>query len=136
MKTNAPAGPAIAVTAIGQPDPSLAFAPLFDLVMHRALGIPQPVRSEPKLRDRRTCVYRFFNAAGELLYVGVASNLASRKSSHRSASKWFGEVATTTEQWFDNRSEALAAEVAAIKKERPRHNVTSKPKSATGARHE
>jgi excisionase family DNA binding protein len=70
-----------------------------------------------------TCLYRHFDADGALLYVGVSLSAIARLCQHRAESGWFGRITTVTLQWFPNRSQALAAETAAIRSEHPLHNV-------------
>lgn len=67
-------------------------------------------------------LYRHFDADGQLLYVGITSDLQSRTSHHKATSAWFDKVARTTTVCFDTREAALAAEAAAITKEKPLHN--------------
>jgi predicted GIY-YIG superfamily endonuclease len=85
--------------------------------------------------DGPTTLYRHFNEAGELLYVGVTCNFISRGATHRAAS-WARDVHKITLERFSKRSEALAAEAEAIRFEGPKHN-RSKPNGvaihATGA---
>lgn len=69
------------------------------------------------------CLYRHFDKDGALLYVGVSLNAVQRLSQHRDASHWFAEIASVTVTWFVDRTEALAAERAAITAENPRHNL-------------
>lgn len=68
------------------------------------------------------CLYRHFDRAGVLLYVGQSVSALTRTSTHRSQSDWFRDVATITIQRFQSRPELDAAEIAAIKTERPIHN--------------
>lgn len=72
--------------------------------------------------NRRTCVYRAYDAAERLLYVGISMNLDGRLAKHRSAA-WWPAVAEVTVQWFDGREAAKAAEREAISRENPLHNV-------------
>lgn len=71
----------------------------------------------------RTVLYRLFDAAGTLLYVGISSDPKVRWINHAGKKDWFPQVAATTFQWFDTRASAEAAEVEAIKAERPLHNI-------------
>ena len=71
----------------------------------------------------RTALYRHFDAAGTLLYVGISLSAVARLRSHQDESGWFGEIASVTIEWHDSRALAFAAERAAIKSERPRFNV-------------
>jgi predicted GIY-YIG superfamily endonuclease len=75
----------------------------------------------------RTAVYRLFDAGGTLIYVGSTADLDQRMSQHRSARRWWPQVdpARTTVVWFATRAEAEAAEVSAIRAERPVHNIRS-----------
>lgn len=79
----------------------------------------------------RTALYRLLAANGRLLYVGIATNPDSRWSGHSTNQPWWADVADRKVEWFPNRPAAAAAEVTAIKTERPLHNiqhaVTDKP---------
>lgn len=69
-----------------------------------------------------TALYRFFDAAGNLLYVGISDNLATRFKWHRENQSWWGDVATKTIAWYGTRNKAFAAEDYMIKTEFPLHN--------------
>ncbi|RSN12849.1 hypothetical protein DMB42_11770 [Nonomuraea sp. WAC 01424] len=69
----------------------------------------------------RTALYRLYDAADELLYVGITTDTAVRWQAH-STTKWWPQVARKAVQWYATRAEAAAAEIAAIKTERPAHN--------------
>jgi hypothetical protein len=73
--------------------------------------------------DRRTCVYRFYDSAGVLLYVGLSMSLEGRLAKHR-RKPWWPEVARTELEWFDGREAAKDAERFAIHHEHPVHNIT------------
>lgn len=77
-------------------------------------------RTEPA---RATCLYRLFDADDVLLYVGISKSGLMRLGQHLTEKPWASDVARTTIEWFTSRSEAAAAEVAAIVTEKPRHNV-------------
>lgn len=81
-----------------------------------------PVKCSHRHADLPTCLYRHRSAAGELLYVGIALSPAARLQGHRSEAPWFREIASITVEWFENRLEAMRAEVMAIRAERPRFN--------------
>jgi hypothetical protein len=74
----------------------------------------------------RAQLYRHFDAAGELLYVGCTGNVIRRTEQHEAQSPWLPEVATITVEHFASGSEALAAEEAAIRAENPKYNVRGK----------
>lgn len=73
--------------------------------------------------NERTVLYRFFNSAGDLLYVGITRDPASRIAQHGAEKPWWHVVANVTLEWHDSRQEALDAERAAIIAEQPAHNV-------------
>jgi hypothetical protein len=70
-------------------------------------------------------VYRLYAADDTLLYVGIAYNPKERWRSHARdrADTWWPLVARRDVEWFATRTEAAAAEVAAIVTEQPLHNV-------------
>lgn len=67
-------------------------------------------------------LYRFFDDAGRLLYVGESIDPLSRASSHRQTAPWFWRVAALHIIVLDSRDDALRAEAAAIKSELPMFN--------------
>lgn len=77
----------------------------------------------------RTALYRFFDAAGRLLYVGVSGNTETRWRQHAESKPWWPDVADKTTEWLDSRPEALDAERVAIRTEKPLHNHQNKPSS-------
>lgn len=68
-------------------------------------------------------LYRYFDASGTLLYVGISLHAAQRASEHRKDKAWWSDVASMTIQHLPTRSAALKAERVAIVNERPLHNV-------------
>jgi predicted GIY-YIG superfamily endonuclease len=77
----------------------------------------------------RTALYRLYDAAGQLLYVGISIDPPKRVNVHRweVGKKWRHDIAHYTEQWFDTRVSAEAAEVATIRTELPLHNRRHRP---------
>jgi predicted GIY-YIG superfamily endonuclease len=73
--------------------------------------------------SERTAVYRFRDAAGDLLYVGMTRNPRARFHNHAADKPWWPEVDAKAIEWLDTWAEAHAAEIAAIRAEKPRHNV-------------
>lgn len=71
----------------------------------------------------RTALYRHRDASGSLLYVGISLRPFKRLDQHGGQSHWFRQIASVTVEYFDTRSEAMAAEKEAIKVEQPRHNI-------------
>lgn len=72
--------------------------------------------------ERRT-VYRYYDAADRLLYVGCTQDVKKRSVQHRYHSPWWKEAAKVTLAEFDCERDALAAEQDAIQRESPRFNV-------------
>lgn len=77
---------------------------------------------------RKTCVYRFYDSAEHLLYVGISMNLNSRLAKHQQRG-WWPDVIRCDVEWFEGREAAKAAERRAIIKENPIHNVTRPPRT-------
>lgn len=74
----------------------------------------------------RTSLYRHFNGAGELLYVGVSLSAIQRLGQHAEHADWFKSISRVTIEHCDTREAALAAERAAVIRERPLHNIHHK----------
>lgn len=75
----------------------------------------------------RTALYRYFDADGGLLYIGISNDPDFRWKDHlygSSRRNWPSEAVRRTVEWHDSRPLALKAETDAIKAERPRHNGT------------
>lgn len=68
-------------------------------------------------------VYRAYDAAGRLLYVGTTRNLGSRLQTHNTQSWWFGLVDRITTEVYGDTTSAKAAEASAIRAEGPVANV-------------
>lgn len=75
-----------------------------------------------KGKQDETALYRLFGSDGQLLYIGVSCDLRSRFAQHSSSQRWWPQVARRKVEWLASRKEALAAERAAIMRERPRFN--------------
>lgn len=69
-------------------------------------------------------LYRFFAANGELLYIGLTLNPGTRWKKHAKEKPWWTEVVGITLEHFPSREAVEAAEVAAIRAERPVYNIT------------
>lgn len=78
--------------------------------------------------DDLTALYRFFDADGRLLYVGISDNIRSRWGHHRNHKSWWPDVARATVELFDTWGAAAEAEDLAIKTEDPLYNVTGRPR--------
>lgn len=80
----------------------------------------------------RHFVYRIYDRDGALLYIGATSNLDQRMSAHARTKAWPGchpviTIGERMDRWvateYETRSEAFAAERAAIRDECPLLNT-------------
>lgn len=74
------------------------------------------------MTDRRTSLYRHYDADDKLLYIGVSLCQPKRLDQHKRTSDWFWEIAKITIEHFDTLEEAKAAERDAIRAENPSRN--------------
>lgn len=70
-------------------------------------------------------LYRFHDAKGRLLYVGVTHSHPDRWAAHRRCAVWWPQVASVTCRRYPSERLVLVAEVAAIKSEKPIYNIRS-----------
>lgn len=70
-----------------------------------------------------TSLYRYFNNAGELLYVGISINAIYRLGQHKENAEWFGFIDRIEIEKFENLKLALEAEKTAIQGEKPLYNI-------------
>lgn len=73
--------------------------------------------------DSSQALYRFWDAEGALLYIGITHRLNDRLSHHKKFKPWWWEVAAVTIERYPDRESVAAAEVLAIKTESPKYNV-------------
>jgi predicted GIY-YIG superfamily endonuclease len=77
-----------------------------------------------QLPTKPHALYRFFDRADVLLYVGISASLPTRIAKHRNLKPWWTDVRNITVEYYDTRDEAIAAETEAIKSEKPLYNTT------------
>lgn len=72
-----------------------------------------------------TALYRLYGQDGVLLYVGITKNIRVRFAHHARNKDWWPQVdrGRTRIVWLDDRPTAEAAELEAIRDERPVHNI-------------
>lgn len=70
-----------------------------------------------------TALYRFYDGAGTLLYVGIAGNPGRRFEQHAKTKHWWTDVASSKIVHYRTRDEARVAETAAIQTEEPAYNI-------------
>ena len=75
----------------------------------------------------RTAVYRLYDDAGVLLYVGVTKDPDTRCKWHVARQPWGAEIARHEVIWLDDRVEAHRLETAVIASANPLHNVIRVP---------
>lgn len=83
--------------------------------------------SRARILDTRHCVYRYYDAGGRLLYVGLSADPHARFAAHRKTA-WAAECARIELHWLPSRSAARAAEKHAIRMEAPAYNVKDVPR--------
>ena len=69
-------------------------------------------------------LYRYYDADGALLYVGVSKRALYRLTQHQAEKPWHLEIATVKMEHLADRAAALEAEAVAIRDENPRYNKT------------
>jgi predicted GIY-YIG superfamily endonuclease len=89
------------------------------LLKQRVTTQPTPAISSPVA----TQLYRHFDQAGRLLYIGISVSVMNRLAQHRQDSNWFPLIATVAVVHFPSRREAEDAERNAIREERPIYNI-------------
>jgi prevent-host-death family protein len=80
------------------------------------------------LDEERTAVYRLYDEAGRLLYIGISYQPEVRFEQHSELKSWWADVARREIEWFDDRPTAAAAEALAIRTEDPEYNGTYSPR--------
>jgi predicted GIY-YIG superfamily endonuclease len=65
--------------------------------------------------SEETAVYRLFDQAGQLLYVGMGRNPMNRWSSHADQHAWWPQVTAFAVVWHPTRSDAAAEERSALR---------------------
>lgn len=75
-------------------------------------------------------LYRHFDAAGVLLYVGVSINALTRLAAHKQHAHWFWRIAKVEVTNWKTREASLQAEKKAIQTERPLFNITHRARRA------
>jgi predicted GIY-YIG superfamily endonuclease len=79
--------------------------------------------SETFFTEAPTTLYRLYGEKRHLLYVGITGGLKVRLAQHAAEKDWWPEVRERSLALYPTRVLAESAETAAIKAERPVHNV-------------
>lgn len=82
-----------------------------------------------------TTVYRAYDGDGRLLYVGMTDDLEVRFKTHeRESGHWVHDMRRLAVEHYPTRQQARAAELTAIKTERPLWNIHGSPRADEVAR--
>ncbi|MCW2898517.1 MAG: hypothetical protein JWO67_782 [Streptosporangiaceae bacterium] len=73
--------------------------------------------------NQTVSLYRFFNTAAELIYIGISNRVPRRLDEHGDDKPWYLEIARVDVEHHPDRHAALRAEKNAIKAERPKYNI-------------
>jgi len=68
-------------------------------------------------------LYRFYDAEGSLLYVGITKFFEPRLKQHYKNAEWFFDTTHVRLEHYQTRQEVELAETRAIKTERPKYNI-------------
>lgn len=90
---------------------------------HFAYDVPPPARAAQPQPAVGQYLYRLYNRAGSLLYVGITDNVFRRWKEHSRDKPWWTEVHKFTQDWYPDRASVEAAERHAITTECPSYNV-------------
>lgn len=71
----------------------------------------------------RCAVYRVYDIAGRLLYIGSSTDPDQRMVAHRSAQPWSAQIHDVEVIWYPDEPAARNVERQAIEAEAPRYNV-------------
>lgn len=75
--------------------------------------------------DEPHAVYRIYDRADLLVYIGLSQRPAIRIAYHRSSAPWRAQISRWTEEWHPDRHVAASAEQAAIDLELPYCGMTT-----------
>lgn len=77
---------------------------------------------------RPQVLYRMFNRAGDLLYVGITADIGMRFAQHSATQPWWKSVGRIAVEHHDDRPSVERAERAAIRAEAPLYNRVHRPR--------
>lgn len=83
-------------------------------------SLPRPMH--PVTADRPNSVYRYYDHAGRLIYVGITARGITRQHEHNATSDFWPHVATQQVEHCPDRETALRVERALIEAHRPPFN--------------
>ncbi|MCU0801588.1 MAG: GIY-YIG nuclease family protein [Rhodobacteraceae bacterium] len=80
------------------------------------------IQDRPNAQGGKVALYRHYDKAGNLLYVGITSRVEKRTKAHIEGSSWALDIATIEIEWIDSRKAAEHREKSAIKVAKPAFN--------------
>jgi predicted GIY-YIG superfamily endonuclease len=85
------------------------------------------------LTNRSHVLYRMYDSARQLLYVGITFDPRTRWKAHGEDKAWWTDVSSIDVQHFTSRTAADRAERRAIRSDRPLYNVAHSARPTTGS---
>ncbi|WP_413808168.1 GIY-YIG nuclease family protein [Streptomyces sp. OE57] len=79
-------------------------------------------------------MYRLYNSAGELLYIGISKDPLHRWAQGHRHTSWWREVASFTWDWYPTRQAARKVEQAALAADAALCNIHSTPRHGENQR--
>lgn len=104
-------------TAQVSPTLAVAWTALSYVVMAKLVAVRRA-----RWTDRHA-LYRFRDFSERLLYIGITNSVELRWAQHRAAKPWWKDAVIREVRYYPTRELLEAAEKAAIKRERPIHNI-------------
>lgn len=84
---------------------------------------PHVDRPDGELTSKLHSLYRFYDADGDLLYVGISATPQQRLVAHMFSRAWWPDIASITIEHYPSRSRLEYAEAMVINDEDPVYNV-------------
>lgn len=85
-------------------------------------GCREPHSSSVHRASDETYVYRFFDSADRLLYIGATNDLRTRIKAHQRTKPWWPEVARIEAMPFEFHCQAFEQERVELLERRPVHS--------------
>lgn len=98
-------------------------AALLEAAMLNRAGLPALAEDSSPSSVTQYTLYRLYDGAGVLLYVGISSNFSGRLAQHGRDKQWWESVASVRVEHYPDRASVEAAERVAIAAELPLHNI-------------
>ena len=73
---------------------------------------------------KKYAVYKIKNDCNKIIYIGFSGSAMLRAANHIDNQKWQHEMSSMDFEFFDTKIDAECSEILAIKRYRPKYNVT------------